>query len=79
MNYGQTQAVMVLVGERMGFEMPSAELSKKVLAGGTIHQMHHAAIEREAVDLNNRLRVQPDLIAQANNLSSAVISEFGLN
>lgn len=78
MNYGQGQAVMVLVGERMGFSMLNTKHAKQVLAGEDVHPMFQAAIEREAVDLNNRLRSQPTQIARANAIARDVTTELSL-
>lgn len=79
MNYGQAQAVMVLVGERMGFDMANAGVAKQVLEGAPLHPMRFADLEREAVELNNRLRTQPASIAKANELGGVVAAEYGLN
>jgi hypothetical protein len=82
MNYGKSLAVMVLVGERMGFNMVNADSAKKVLNGDAVHIILHAAIEREAVELNNQLRTKPDapnVIAQANKIASEVSAAFDLH
>lgn len=79
MTYGQGQAVMVLVGERMGFNMLNTDHAKRALAGHKVHPMFYASMEREAVQLHNQLRTQPDLLQQANSICDAVIAGYSLN
>lgn len=79
MNYGQSQAVMVLAGERMGFPMAHAAMAKTVLEGRPLHVMHSAAISAEAVELHNQIRTQPDMVAKANALCIELIAEYNLN
>lgn len=79
MNYGQSQAVMVLVGERLGFKMANAVLAKQVLNGANVHPMRYVDLEREATELNNRIRKRSGAVAEANALSKQVMAEYGLN
>ena len=80
MNYGQTQAVMVLAGKRLGYEMPNAANAEKVLGGESVHVMHQAAIEREAVDIHEIIRGEPpEVMAQANKHCADLIAEYKLS
>lgn len=78
MNYGQGNAIMVLVAEKMGLQPALVDMAKKVLSGGVVHVMVHAAIEREAVAANNQLRTDPVLIAKANGLCAEIKQEYEL-
>ncbi|TAL65822.1 MAG: DUF262 domain-containing protein [Burkholderiaceae bacterium] len=78
MNYGQSQAVMVLAGERLGFQMENATLAKKILGGESVHPMFFAFIENEATAFHNRIRNQPELVEQANQHCVAIAAEYAL-
>lgn len=78
MNYGQSQAVMVLAGERMGYPMANADNARAVLEGKPMHVMFGAAIEKEATELHNKLRTQGELVNQANKHCADLIAEYGL-
>lgn len=77
MTYGHGCAIMVLAGNRMGLAPALVEEATRHLEGGTTHPMTGAAIEREAVDLNNRLRVDATLIAQANAHAEDLKLQYG--
>lgn len=81
MNYGQTQAVKVLVGERMGFPVTNVDDAKKVLQCGvdSVHPMVGAQISKAATDLHNQLSTQtPDVLTLANKHVTDVCAEFNL-
>ncbi|MDD2741275.1 MAG: hypothetical protein PHV02_03320 [Rhodocyclaceae bacterium] len=79
-NYGQMQAVMVLAGKRLGYEMPSVANAEKVLGGEPVHVMHQAAIERDAADIHKIIRGDPpEVMAQANKHCADLISEYKLS
>ena len=80
MNYGQSQAVIVLAGQRMGITIENAENAEKLLKGEAVHAMHGAAISREATAIHNQISVQPaEVMAQANKHCDDLISEYGLH
>lgn len=79
MNYGQSQAVMVLAGERLGVTVAHAAMAKVVLEGGPLHVMHSAAISVEATELHNQIRTQPDMVAKANAHCVDLIAEYKLS
>jgi len=79
MNYGQSQAVMVLAGERLGFPMSHAAMAKTVLEGGPLHVMHSAAISVEATEFHNQIRTQPDMVAKANAHCVDLVAEYNLS
>lgn len=78
MNYGQSQAVMVLAGERMGYPMANAGNARAVLEGKPVHVMFGAAIEKEAAELHNKIRKRVDLVNQANKHCTDLIAEYHL-
>ncbi|WP_321935355.1 phage protein NinX family protein [Paraburkholderia sp. J8-2] len=77
MTNGDGNAIMVLVGERMGLAPGLVAEATRQLEGGNIHPMTGAAIEREAVALNDRLRVDATLIDQANAHVEDLKAQFG--
>lgn len=79
MDYGQLQAVMVLAGERLGFVMEHAAMAKQVLEGTPLHVMHRVSIEAEAVEFHNKIRTQPEMVAQAIAHRVDLIAEYNLS
>jgi hypothetical protein len=77
MTYGHGNAIMVLVGERMGLAPALVAESTRYLEGGTIHPMTGAAIEKEAVALNDRLRSSAALIGKANAQAEELKVQYG--
>ena len=77
LNYGQGNAVMVLVADKMGLAPVHVDDAKKLLEGRPVHPMFGAAVESEAVKANNRLRSNASLIAEANRLAVEVALEYG--
>lgn len=66
MTYGHGNCIIILVGQKMGMEPSLIDDAKKHLDAGALHPMTGAAMEREAIRLNDLLRHDPELIAQAN-------------
>ena len=75
--YGDGNAVMILVAQRMGLEPGHVEDAKRQLEGGVIHPTVGKAMEGAAVEANNRLRHDESLIAQANIHVEHLKAEFG--
>lgn len=78
MNYGQGNAIMVLVADKMGLQPGLVDEARRVLSGGVVHVMVHAAIEKEAVSANNQLRTDPALIAKANGHCAEIKQQYEL-
>jgi hypothetical protein len=66
MTYGHGNAIMILSGDRMGLSPALVVEARKHLEGGDIHPMTAAAVEKEAVALNDRVRGDARLLEQAN-------------
>ncbi len=79
MNYGQSQAIKVLVKEKMGFSTATLEMSKNLLSGTRVHPMNFRSVEEEAVEFHNKLISHPHLQTQANKIGEEIINEFGVN
>ncbi|WP_181709823.1 hypothetical protein [Burkholderia sp. MBR-1] len=77
MTHGDANAVMVLVGERMGLNPALVAEATRQLEGGAVHPMTGAAIEKEAVALNNRLRVDSAQIERANAHAEDLKVQYG--
>lgn len=76
MNYGHGMSIMILVGE----DEPFAHTHRRRqagLGGGSAHPMTAAAMEREAVRLNDLLRHDASLIAQANAHAQDLKVQYG--
>lgn len=71
-------AVMLLAGERMGFSMSNADGARALLEGRSVHAMTSAAISNEATALHNQIRLQPELVNQANSHCDSLMAEYGL-
>lgn len=78
MTYGQGCAIMLLVGERMGKAPGYLDEARKCARGERLHPRIGAAIEHESVQLNDQLRSDAALIAQANVLAQELMLEFSL-
>jgi len=77
MNYGHAQSVMIVAGERMGLNPSLAAEAKRHLEGGAVHIITAKAMEAEAVRLNEQLRHDASLIAQANGHAEQIMAEYG--
>ncbi|VWC82199.1 hypothetical protein BLA39750_01286 [Burkholderia lata] len=77
MTRGDGNAIMVLVAEHMGLNPALVAEATRHLEGGTVHPMSGAAIEKEAAAMNDRLRVDAKLIAQANAHSDDLKMQYG--
>ena len=66
MNYGQGNAVMILAAEKIGLTPPLVDEAKRYLEGCVIHVILANAMEEAAVRVNDQLRSDASLIAQAN-------------
>lgn len=68
---------MVLVGELMGLSPTLVAEARKTLDGEPIHPMSGAAIEKEAIRMNELLRVSPARIAEANAHAESLKVKYG--
>lgn len=75
--YGYGNALMVLVGELMGLSPSLVAEAKKTLDGEVIHPMSGAAIEKEAVRMNDLLRSSPGKISEANAHAEKLKVQYG--
>ncbi len=75
--YGHGSALMVLVGEVMGLSPSLVAEAKKTLDGEVIHPMSGAAIEKEAIRMNDLLRNSPEKIAEANAHAENLKVQYG--
>jgi hypothetical protein len=66
MTYGHGNAIMILVADRIGLGPALVAEARKHLEGSDIHAMTGAAMEKEAVALNNRIHSDALLLEQAN-------------
>lgn len=70
--YGDGNAIMILVADKMGLAPALVAEAKRLLEGCSIHPMNSAAMEREAVRVNDMLRHDAALIAQANGFAAEI-------
>jgi hypothetical protein len=77
MTHGHGQCIMLLVAERMGLSPAHLGDAKDHLGGKALHPMVGAAIEREAIHVNDQLRHDASLIAQANTVAEQLLVEHG--
>lgn len=77
LTYVQASAIKLLVGERMGLAPALVDDARKYLEGGAVDLINSAAIEKEAVSLDNRLRTDPTLNEQVNTLADDLKAQYG--
>lgn len=75
--YGHGNAIMILVAEQMGLSPLLVDEAKRLLNGEAIHPMSGAAIEREAIRVNDLVRGNPEQVAQANAHAEQLKAQFG--
>ncbi len=75
--HGHGIAIMLLVAEIMGLDPLLATDAKRLLDGEAIHPMTGAAMEKEAVRMNDVLRSDPEKIAQANEHAKMLKVQYG--
>lgn len=77
MSYGHGNCIIILVGETMGLAPSLVDDAKRHLAGGALHPVTGAAMELEAVRLNDLLRHDPALVNRANAHADGVKAQYG--
>lgn len=70
-------AIMVLTGHQMGLNPTMTQYAQRHLGGEDLHVVTHAAIEKAAVGVNEQLRHDAALIAQANSIAERMKAAFG--
>lgn len=76
-NYGQQQAMMILVAARMGLDPVLLDEPKAHLNGGVIRPTMGKAMEAEACRVHEQLRPDATLVATANAHAEKLMVEFG--
>jgi hypothetical protein len=74
--YGHGNAIMILVADQMGLSPSLVAEAKLALDGGAVHVMTAAAIEKEAVRMNDVVRHSAALV-QANAIAETLKVQFG--
>lgn len=77
MTYGHANAIIILAGDRMGFSPALVDQARQHLEGASIHPMTGAAMEKEAVALNERVRRKPSLLPVANAHAEDIRVQYG--
>lgn len=77
MTYGHENSIMILVAEKMGLNPTHTEAAASHLEGGELHPMTAAAMEREAIRINDQLRHDAESIARANYIADEVKAKYG--
>lgn len=77
MNLAQCDAVIILTAEEMNMKPAYTDHARMALCNEPVHITMKAMMNREAANINNRLRHDPNLIAQANLISMRIIQERG--
>lgn len=78
LNYGQCQALKVLVAEKLGMSPSNVSDAQKMMRGENIHPMISASVDREAARIHTELASDGDKVAKANQLGQSVLAEYGL-
>lgn len=76
MTYGDGQAIIILAAEKMGLQPSLVDEAKRQLEGQGIHPMTGAAMEKEAADMNDRLRHDASLIQEANTFAEEIKVQY---
>jgi hypothetical protein len=79
LTYGDSMAVMILVGQRLGVTAVHVDDAVKQLNGVSVYPMTAAAMEKEAVRLNNSLAHDEEAIKKANLIAEVVKEEYGFD
>lgn len=79
MTYGDGNAIMILTGQSMGLEPTLTDYAEKHLRGEDLHPVTHAAMERSAVLVNEKIRHDSALIAQANTIAQRLKAAYGFS
>jgi len=78
LNYGQCQALKVLVAEKMGMCPSNVADAQKMMRGETLHPMISASVDREAARIHNELASDGAKVAKANQIGQSVLAEHVL-
>jgi hypothetical protein len=77
--YGDSIAVMILVGERLNLNPSHVEDAKRQLNGGAIHPITAASMEKESVRLNSSMALDENAVRKANLYVEVVMEEYGFD
>lgn len=77
LEYGHGNAIMILVGAELGLSPSLVDEATRTLNGEAVHVMTGAAIETEAVRINDLVRYDPKTLAQANALAEQMKAQYG--
>lgn len=78
LNYGQCQALKVLVAKHLGLKPLNVDDAQKMMRGGSVHPIVFASVERQATLAHNELAGDDEKIDQANRVGLTVLAEYGL-
>lgn len=78
MNYGDSQALILLVASRLGYPVRQLAHAHALLSRQPIHIISIVALEREATQWHNLIAQNPILIRRANHLSSQIKRDLNL-
>lgn len=78
LNYGQCQALKVLVADKLGMSPSNVADAQKMMRGETLHPMISASVDREAARIHNELASDGAKVAKANQIGQSVLAEYGL-
>lgn len=77
MTYGDGNAIIILVAEKMGLAPSFVDDAKRQLGGSSVHPITGAAMEKEATSMNNGLRHDATLVAKANDYVQEIKAQYG--
>lgn len=78
LNFGQCEALKVLVADRLGLSPHNVDDAQKLMRGEIVHPMIFARISHQATLVHNQLAGDAHLLVQANSVGQAVLAEYGL-
>lgn len=79
LNYGQVQALKVLIAAEMGLNPGYALESAKLMQGEKVHPMIARAVERESISIHNTMCDDIEKISKANQIGEAIMSRYGFS
>ena len=78
LNYGQCQALKVLVADKMGLKSLHVDDAQKMMRGDSVHPIVFASVERQATLAHNEFAGDAEKVAQANRVGLILLAEYGL-
>lgn len=77
MNYGDAQALKVLVGSMLGIYAGATDAAERHLQGEPVQPMFMSEVDKKASEIHNIIAKDHKLISKANEAGKTIAASYG--